>query len=1274
MATKIQRFFSKGLVKLSLAVATILAITITALHLWFVHNSNRLLIDLVNKRSDGKLKLELSRVNFNFFSNEVKIHEAKITSTDKEKTRITYQVSFQKITLSTNSLLSAFFKNALEIRKIKLYDPVIEVFGRPKDSIADSKNNLSLGIELGKLYHSVEDAIIALNTHSISIINAKLILNNRESQGKKPLIFSNIYFSLTKLNKNTVTPGKYITNNNISFNSSNQDISFTDGIHKLLFKRLVIQKARNIILDSCTIIALPTLESHSSFNIHFKKLALIGVDFDTLYKTNLIKADSVYCEDPIIDLNLNGNVTGSNNGNKGMPDPNKILQEFAGDLDLGFLGVMNGDIHLNITGKKKQSNIHSGKVNFRIKKLRISPDSSRLISMNTFDMLIKGYHLYNKDSSCIYSFDSIRFANDRLVLNNFSAHTTSGANKIRNYRNFTVPYFELVGVDWPELIFDQNLKADEAILRDPTINYRKTPNVEISKKSLMLTSRHNLDDFMEIDRLSVINGNLNIKWDEDKSLQLEGFNLSILGDNLSDYKHVRLQKDIESLMFKNGILRAGDITARLNDITFKTNDEVHAGQLVINNDQGGIDSKLNDVSLKNIYSGQTKGTIVIDALQWTDGNITISPILHQSAHVRKTSVLLKNISGGNTQFNFNRDGIACSAFVTKIQAASLQKSNDSPIAIEGLKLNGSKINFSNASIQMNSENYILSDNFQEFSKTHFEKAGNKGKLLLDISSLRLTDNINSFFANELNFKNILLISAVISFRKQTNLLTAIHEKPQARPVKIASVTMHEPVVNLQFGEDLFQKTISLQYSKGSEIKADNIQILKGETTVNALHINAQKAEIKGTEKNLSVDNGIDLNVTKISVSSKGDSTTWRAMLNRLNIKNKDGYEFNIKDNKLFLKDLTIENCQLSSNSITNIRQLLSSNENISLTTSKAKYVTKKSTWQFANVSFKGGRNLLELDSINFQPLMSRDSFIASSPYQTDYLKFTSGNTKLYGFNLAKYLNENALSIEKANFIRPELSVYRDKLPPFLEGIRKELFTEKIKKISFPVSINQISINDGKVTYTERNDGNRLEGNLLLAHLNGNISDIKNNGNRRTDSLSLTLTGRMLDKAFFDFKLKQSYIDPLLGFTMNLSLEPALLNFLNPLLAPLSNIRFTTGGIDKFEMSAAGNENSAQGEMKFYYHNLHIQLLKNGGVQRTAFIKKRESDLVNFFFLKNNNTSRTGLVYFKRLKDRSFFNYINKIIFSGLITSTGARNNNRYRKEMIKNDQLKSKKP
>lgn len=133
MTLKIQRAFRKSFIKVSLIIISIFVLGLTCLYIWFIHNSNRLLIDLVNQKSAGKLKLELSRVSFDFFSDEVKIHKATITSTGKDYSPITYQVSFHKVTLHTNSIWELLFKQSLEIRRIKLYDPTIEVFNRRKE-------------------------------------------------------------------------------------------------------------------------------------------------------------------------------------------------------------------------------------------------------------------------------------------------------------------------------------------------------------------------------------------------------------------------------------------------------------------------------------------------------------------------------------------------------------------------------------------------------------------------------------------------------------------------------------------------------------------------------------------------------------------------------------------------------------------------------------------------------------------------------------------------------------------------------------------------------------------------------------------------------------------------------------------------------------------------------------------------------------------------------------------------------------------------------------
>ena len=228
-------------------------------------------------------------------------------------------------------------------------------------------------------------------------------------------------------------------------------------------------------------------------------------------------------------------------------------------------------------------------------------------------------------------------------------------------------------------------------------------------------------------------------------------------------------------------------------------------------------------------------------------------------------------------------------------------------------------------------------------------------------------------------------------------------------------------------------------------------------------------------------------------------------------------------------------------------------------------------------------------------------------------------------------------------------------------------TEEIKKIDLPLSINEVAISDGKISYTERNAKSRLDGNLILTRLNGNILNIKNYQLQPADSLLINIGGLLLNKAPFDVNIHQSYGGPLYGFLVSLHVEPVPLSILNPLLAPLSNVKFISGYLDDFQMNALGNENVAYGKMKFYYRDMHIKLLKKGGTEKTRLLKSTESNLVNFFFVKNNNTSRAGLIYFERQKDYSFFNYLNKIIFSGIGTSVGAHKNSKFTKLYRKNN-------
>jgi hypothetical protein len=93
----------KNFLKVTLIITGILFFAIFGLQVWLVHNARDVLKQIVLEKFDGNLKLELSRVRFNFFSNRLQIREADLASLDNISQPATYHVKFRKLTLRIRS-------------------------------------------------------------------------------------------------------------------------------------------------------------------------------------------------------------------------------------------------------------------------------------------------------------------------------------------------------------------------------------------------------------------------------------------------------------------------------------------------------------------------------------------------------------------------------------------------------------------------------------------------------------------------------------------------------------------------------------------------------------------------------------------------------------------------------------------------------------------------------------------------------------------------------------------------------------------------------------------------------------------------------------------------------------------------------------------------------------------------------------------------------------------------------------------------------------------
>jgi hypothetical protein len=401
------------------------------------------------------------------------------------------------------------------------------------------------------------------------------------------------------------------------------------------------------------------------------------------------------------------------------------------------------------------------------------------------------------------------------------------------------------------------------------------------------------------------------------------------------------------------------------------------------------------------------------------------------------------------------------------------------------------------------------------------------------------------------------------------------------------------------------------------------------------------------------------------VVSPGKKLFWSAKVNELVAKNFTADSLGKKPATVKLYEGTLKNLQLGSEINGDLKAIIKKNPSFTISDISGEIIDEKNYWAWSNLSFSKPGQSLSVDSVSFHPVKSRDEFVSASKWQTDYITLKTGKVSVSKFDLGQYLEDSVFRSGNITIDEPYFTSYRDKTPPFHAGIIKPLATKLIQKIPFKVSIDTILISNGTAVYTELNDKTKETADVLVTRMNGDIFPIKNFGLTPTDSFRLRLNFYILDSGWVRLRTRESYLDTLSGFLITLRMQPHSMLYLNKILPALSSVKLQSGYLDTLTMRAVGQDYLSLGEMRMYYHDLKVQFLKNGSEEKKRFLQGLMTFIANSFVIKNENKKRVGVVYFPRLRDRSFINYFIKIAMSGVASSVGAKKNKRLMKRYNK---------
>jgi hypothetical protein len=1257
----------------------VLGLVLFIFHLWLVNHAEKIIEELVDKESKGKLKLKLGNLKFSYFSKNLDLQNLSLYSTDSLSTGTSYHFSIAHINLKVNEIFPVIFKKQLLIDSFSLLEPQIEIsrVQSNNDSSFNELNNISVPEELGKIYNSIQNALNALHVNRFQIEEGKLVLHNRTKLDELPLTITNLHFHIDNLNVDSTSysvENKFLFSDNIVLRSRNQDIIFPDGAHRLAFSRFRVNLRKKVFeIDSCTISEIKKENTNPAFSVFFDTLKITSVDFKILAENKTLVADSVFCINPVVKLTLQEKLKLKNKMD--LPDIARIIQQFTGNMHLNYVGVSNAGLHLALIQNGKTNTFSSNQTNFEIKGLQIDTLLTNPFKLESFAMAIRNQEIKLSDAGYIVHFDSILFNQNRLLLNNFYA-----TKKLpKSFYEFRVKSVQLSGLSWKDLLFRNELIAESASLLNPVINFTDTTLGNRRRtNSTIFSAFHTIHEILNVKKIQIYNGTVTGNLTNNFKLWLNHLNLNIAPNYFfSSQNSIDLQKAITQLSFQNGKISNSEYELQLENADFSGKlNTLKANRFHFLNAKKTIELSANNITLGNFLESSVGSNFSLDYLSWQKGAISLR-LNNEKISKKETGIKFKlnKLTLSNTNLKIEKNETLIETSLERINAGPTTIDMPGNLSIEAANFAGYNLKITNTKISLVASNYNIADNSSSFIENiKIHKLSEKDSFRLFIPKLEMNPDINQALKGKIKLTTAVFTSPQIEY---TNRFFSNDSLAQSEinilPIDIDEIKISEP----QLSFSILNRDNKIEAAWVNDAKKQSNQIIikkfvssdRNKFAADQIQLNANGISFRNSASNKINSNNSQLNLTIQNFSvAKNAGWSWKGMIQDLRVLNFSIDSFGKNKNNLLVSSFSVTKMNLSSANYKIPEKILNESPLLGVADFTGEINNSSTFFKWNNFTYNHQKESFSIDSVVVYPKQDQETFIALQKFQKEYVTLKTGQINISGFNPADYLKDSVVKAGTISINNSNINIYHDKRLPFNKEISKPLPTKLIKDLPFRVSIDTVKYENMNLVYTELNDLTMQTGIVPVHKMYGMIFPIRNIGLKPSDTLNIRMNGYLLDSLWLRLRIRESYSDSLAGFFITLRMRPGSLSGFNNFLPQLSSLKIRNGMLDTISMRAVGMEYFSFGEIKAFYHNLKLEFLKNDLETKKIFLRGLITFIATNFIIKKENKSRTGRVFVSRLRERSIINYILKMTLSGLASSAGAKNKKKmlkkYKKELL----------
>ncbi|KIC93477.1 hypothetical protein [Flavihumibacter solisilvae] len=335
------------------------------------------------------------------------------------------------------------------------------------------------------------------------------------------------------------------------------------------------------------------------------------------------------------------------------------------------------------------------------------------------------------------------------------------------------------------------------------------------------------------------------------------------------------------------------------------------------------------------------------------------------------------------------------------------------------------------------------------------------------------------------------------------------------------------------------------------------------------------------------------------------------------------------------------------------KQIMVSMDSISLPVAKNMYRLSAEKLVLA----AGEKRITTIHQLRFLPVSGKslEALAAETGKQRDVFRLKVSDLTIHDFDYMALLEDSAIVAGSVILKKPVLQVFNDKSqqPPTESKVGKYPI-QLLAKLPYGVRIPRVEIEQGSVTYQEKNEQGNDIGNISFDQVNGSVGPLRFSS-AGTFAVKAEFRARFMSRSpmhvRFDFPVSRNG-----QFSVRARFDPFEVEQLNQAALPLGSMKLKEGKVTRLDFEIKGDNTSATGTTTMNYEGLKVEVMKSDDGED---YKKRGllTLFANKFVLNKDNKpgdrhKDTYTASYKRVTTKSYFNLVWKTLFYGVKANTG----------------------